>query len=55
MPYPPHTSHSSRRAFAEILILIGVPNVNVGMYALLGSGAFMGGLMRMVSAMVGVV
>ncbi|GAX84673.1 hypothetical protein CEUSTIGMA_g12094.t1 [Chlamydomonas eustigma] len=39
------------RAFAEILILMGVPNVDVGMYALLGAGAFMGGLMRMVSAM----
>ena len=46
------SSISPRRAFAEVLILMGVPHVDVGMYALLGSGAFMGGLMRMVAAMV---
>jgi hypothetical protein len=48
-PFPPFQTHS--RAFAEILIVIGVPNVHVGMYALLGSGAFLGGLMRMSAAM----
>ena len=35
------------RAFAELLIIIGVPGVDVGMYALMGAGAFLGGLMRM--------
>ena len=59
-PYPPFRQFSSfpcgplccSRAFAELLIIIGIPDINVGMYALLGCGAFMGGLMRMVCAMV---
>eukprot|EP00798_Chlamydomonas_sp_ICE-L_P020089 gene20090-26807_t len=39
------------RLFAEVLIAMGVPNVDPGMYALLGSAAFLGGLLRMSASM----
>lgn len=41
-----------RRLYAEILVHIGVANESdVGMYALLGAAAFLGGLMRMSASM----